>query len=71
MSETPAWMVVSTVAEKCWVNTLSSTRRGAIVNWLVAEERVNITRFWDDLMIERAWKARNFHVEAKEVRVSW
>lgn len=59
-----------TVAERiaraeCWVvwdargplvNTVSDTRRAAIVNWLVTETGMMVTQAHDDVDIENAWR---------------
>ena len=39
------------------VNTVSSTRRAAIVNWLVVSGRMMVAATADDHMIEQAWNA--------------
>jgi hypothetical protein len=39
------------------VDTVHSTRRAAIVNWLVVSKDMLITNAWSDDMIETAWKS--------------
>ena len=40
------------------VKTVSPTERGAIVNWLVVEQKVMITNDWSDGKIYEAWGQR-------------
>lgn len=39
------------------ISTVSTTRRGAIVNWLVVKHRVLITNFHTDDVIEATWRS--------------
>lgn len=59
MIEAQGWAVVR--KDKLLVRTVSPTRRGALVNWIVVEAprgRVMVTNTWDDAQIEEHW-ARN------------
>lgn len=38
------------------IGTVSPTRRGAIVNWLVTSARQPVFAWTDDLQIERMWR---------------
>lgn len=37
------------------IETVSPTRRSAIVNWLFARKGVPVSSQWDDAAIEQAW----------------
>ncbi len=39
------------------VESVSPTRRAAIVNWLVVRMDLAVSNFWTDDMIEMAWKS--------------
>lgn len=39
------------------IDTVSSTRRAALVNWLMVAAGVEVTMAWTDDMIEQAWRS--------------
>lgn len=52
------------------VNTVSDTRRAAIVNYLVVEHAVLLTRFHTDQEIENLWKHYGKYVDVREVSIT-
>ncbi len=62
------WAVVS---GRILVNTVSETRRAAIVNYLVAHHNINITNAWTDGDIERCWNHWGAHSNVKQVKIYW
>jgi hypothetical protein len=54
-------------------NTVSSTRRAAIVNWLVTDRRITVLADWTDDQIEVVWegerRSRGVHAEVVPVTI--
>jgi hypothetical protein len=45
-------------------NTVSSTRRGALVNWLVIVAQMRVLNSWSDADIEAAWVEHSMRRQA-------
>lgn len=60
------WAVVS---GQILVNTVSETRRAAIVNYLVTKHAINITNKWSDEDIERCWAHWGAYSQCSEVSI--
>lgn len=69
MTKALAWAVVATGARVC-VNSVSDTRRAAIINWLVAEKKQQITVYHSDEQIEALWKHFGEYVDCKRVTIT-
>lgn len=67
MSEEIGWAVVS---GRVLINTVSETRRAAIVNYLVTKHGTRITNAWTDEDIERCWVHWGAHSQCRRVRIS-
>ena len=61
------WAVIK---ESIIVNTVSSTRRAAIVNWLVASGRMTVMATVTDDMIEQAWRILKGDASVVEVDIT-
>lgn len=66
---TAAFAVVSN--DQIRPDTVCSTRRGAIVNWLVTDRHMLVLAHWTDELIEVAWererRSRGVHAEVVPV----
>lgn len=69
MSEAIGWAVRSS-AGAIKVETVSPTRRGAIVNYLVAEKQVMVFNSSTDEDIELMWKHYGAYCDCVTVRIS-
>lgn len=69
MKPVAGWAVIKTPEFEILVNTVSETRRGAIVNWLHTEGGVHVLNSYDDLTIERIWNARTAEVLVVPVEI--
>lgn len=69
MSNARGW-AVEPIGGQIMINTVSGTRRAAIVNYLVTEHRVMLTIFDSDENIENLWKHYGEHAECRQVNVS-
>lgn len=67
MSEEIGWAVIS---GRILVNTISETRRAAIVNYLVTKHGTPITNAWTDEDIERCWAHWGAYSQCQQVRIS-
>jgi len=62
------WAIVS--KGKVLVNTVSPTRVGAIVNWLVVDCNILVTNSASDNRIEAYWKLNKGKAECVEVHIA-
>lgn len=67
MSDAMGWAVIS---GNILVNTVSETRRAAIVNYLVTKHGMAITNKWTDDDIERCWMHWGAYSQCQPVRIS-
>jgi hypothetical protein len=51
-------------------NTVSETRRGALVNWLWTVGGVRVADYWFDAEIEEAWAERSAALNAQVSQVA-
>lgn len=66
----PGWAVRHISRDAIFVKTVCDTRRGAIINWLVTECGVPVTKYHTDADIERIWKSLGQYVEVGQVTVT-
>lgn len=64
------WAVASNFRGDIYIKTVSDTRRAAIINWLVTEGGIPITKYHTDADIERLWNKLGQYVEACPVKIS-
>ena len=67
MSDEMGWAVI---AGRILVNTVSETRRAAIVNYLVTKHGMAITNAWTDEDIERCWAHWGARSQCQPVRIT-
>ena len=58
MSIVSGWAIKEGGTNKILPNTVSATRRAAIVNWLVTAVQLPVTNDWSDEQIEQVWRLR-------------
>lgn len=68
MSDGIGWAAI--VSGRILVNTVSDTRRAAIVNYLVTKGGIVITNAWSDDDIERCWTHWGAHAQCREVCIT-
>lgn len=66
MNEEMGWAVRS---DRVLLNTVSATRRAAIVNHLVTKHGIAITNLWTDDDIERCWTHWGAYSECVQVSI--
>jgi len=64
---TTAWAVTN--LDKTYINTISDTRRAAIVNWLVTEKQMMVYTSHTDADIEAMWNHLGRYVEVRQVEI--
>jgi hypothetical protein len=69
MSDATGWAVL-VKGGPIYVKTVSETRRGAIVNWLVVEHGALIMNHHTDADIERMWTHYGKYVDCQEVSIT-
>lgn len=65
---TPGWAVVDN--GKILVDTVSSTRRAAIVNYLVVYKGIRIFDSYSDAKIEELWAGNKVSAAVQEVKIA-
>lgn len=70
MSTAEGWAVMGLHAGRIFVKTVSETRRGAIVNFLVTECKMLVLNRHTDADIEAMWQFFGGSAECREVTIS-
>jgi hypothetical protein len=70
MVSAEAWAVVDCYGTNILQNTISETRRAAIINWLVTVGGVWVRNTTTDQEIEDLWEKRPAHTQVLPITVS-